>query len=322
MKILVTGANGFVGRELCRSLIEDGMEVRATVRSSDRIPFLPIRAESVVVGNVGPDTEWGEALRGVDVVIHTAARIPQKKETCANPLEEYLRINSYGTKQLLSQAMECPIQRFIYISSINVNGPKPGNVPFNEEDPPHPEGYYGQSKWEAEKILNEAKSKAEFPIVILRSPWIYGPGVRDNFLKLLRLIEKGVPMPFARLQNRLSFMYLGNLIDAIKCCLSHPSTADKTYCLSDGIDMAVSDLIEIMAKAMGRAPKLLSFPVGCVRLMGNILGKSAEMERIINPLRQSCDRFKDELGWKPPFTTEEGIAETVHWYLSQKKKEI
>jgi len=309
-RVLVTGASGFVGRCLCARLTESGFDVIAAVRH----PLADLHEEQVVVGALAPTTSWGAALAGVDVVIHLAARVHVMSETSIDPYEAFRQVNVASTEALALSAAAHGIKRFIFLSSIKVNGEKTVDAPFGEQDAPNPQDPYAVSKWEAEQVLQRISSETGMEIVVLRPPLIYGPNVRANFLRLMRWVANGIPLPLASVHNLRSMLYLGNLVDAITTCIENPAVAGKTYLLSDGEDVSTSSLIRLMAESMSKPARLWPLSSRGLLLLGRLCGKSAEVERLVGSLQVDSTRFGRDTGWTPPFALQQGVAETVSWY--------
>jgi nucleoside-diphosphate-sugar epimerase len=236
-------------------------------------------------------------------------------EQTANPLRLYRNINVEGTHNLARQATIAGVQRFIYISSIKVNGERTMDRPFREDDVPRPEGAYSISKWEAEQALAHVAATSSLDVVILRPPLIYGPGVRANFLLLMKAIRRGIPLPFGNVHNQRSLLYLGNLTDAIVTCINHPRAAGKTYVLSDNEDLSTTDLLRGLANAMGSPSRLLPIPTPFLRLAGKVIGKTDAMDRLIGSLVVDSYKIRQELNWNPPYTISQGLHETASWFL-------
>lgn len=313
MRFLVTGANGFVGQYLCAELLRQGQAVRAAVRSASP-PIENIEVE--VVGPIDGEINWGKALRDVDVVIHLAARVHVMNETAADPLAEFLRVNMQGTANLVYQAAVAGVRRLVYVSTIKVNGEQTTETqPFSESDPPNPQDDYAVSKLRTEQVLLERVAKeANFEVVIVRPPLVYGPGVKGNFIRLLTAVDKGIPLPLASVRNKRSLIYLGNLVDALILCATHPDAVGKTYLVRDGEDVSVSELVRQMATSLGRPARLFPLSVGVLRGMARLLGKSESVERLVGSLRVNDDLIRRELGWKPRFTLQQGLQATARWY--------
>jgi len=311
MKVLVTGANGFAGQALCVQLRRQGVQVRRAVRQI--APGEGRFDDDAVVGEIGPDTQWHAALEGVDAVVHLAARAHVMQDTVRGSLEDYRRVNVEGTRRLALEAAAVGVRRMVFLSSVKVNGETTGR-PFSEQDTPHPTDAYGISKWEAEQVFKKIAQESGTEWVILRPPLVYGPGVRANFLRLMRAVDYGVPLPVGALQNRRSLLYLGNLIDAIQVSLSHPGAANQVFLLSDGEDISTPDLVRRLAAALRVRPRLLAAPPQLVRLVGWVTGRIASTERLTRSLQVDSSRIRAVLGWTPPFSLDEGLAETADWY--------
>jgi len=309
--VLVTGANGFVGRALCSILLLNGEQVRGTVRE---VNSLPEGVAAVKIKSLCIDTDWNSALKGVDVVVHLAARVHVMEEKDADPLGAFREVNVAGTERLARMSAVAGVRRFIFLSSIGVNGSVTHQLPFSEKDDPHPHNHYSLSKLEAEQVLHRIASESGMELVVIRSPLVYGPGNPGNILRLLTLADKGWPLPLASVNNSRSLIYLGNLVDAIMTCITHPDAAGETFLVSDGQDISTSDLLRLLASAMGKKPRLIPFPVTLLKVIGRLLGKSDEIERLTGSLLIDSSNIRSVLGWKPPFSMEVGIRETIKWY--------
>ncbi|RJX30714.1 MAG: SDR family oxidoreductase [Oxalobacter sp.] len=303
-KILVTGANGFVGGALCKHLDKTDKDVIRAVRSITS----PNETE---FDGIDPDGKYDAVLTEVDVVIHLAARVHVMQDTAANPLDAFREVNTYGTLNLARQAAECGVRRFIFLSSVKVNGE---SGTFSDESAPQPKDPYGVSKWEAEEGLKKICSETGMEVVILRPPLVYGSGVTANFLQLMRAVDRGIPLPLGAIDNRRSLIYIGNLVDVITRCLDHPAVAGKTYLVSDGEDVSTTLLIRKLAKALGRSPRLLPIPSSALRLAGRLLGKGQQMDRLLDSLAVDAGSICKDLDWKPPFTMDEGLKAATEWY--------
>ena len=315
-KIFVTGATGFVGRMLCHSLVEKGYSVTGTVRSREKISGLPSQMQYHLIDDIGLYTEWGGTLDNVDTVIYLAARVHVMHETSTDPLDEYRRVNTAGTERLAYMAAKAGVRRIIYLSTIKVNGERTDRHLFTEEAPVCPDDPYSQSKWEAEQILHRISRETGIEIVIIRPPLIYGAGVGGNFLRLLNWVNRDIPLPLARVNNRRSMIYAGNLVDIIATCITHPDAAGETFLVSDGEDISTPDLIRMIAKAMNKRARLIPLPVILLKAAGGLMGKGPEMERLSGSLCVDSSKIRKVLGWKQPFSVEEGIRETVKWYMN------
>ena len=313
-RILVTGASGFVGSAVCRELELRGSTVLMAVRRHARPDD-----NAVVIGDIDSKTQWTEALEKVDVVVHLAARVHVMQDTEIDPLAAFRTVNVDGTTRLAQCASKAGVRRFIYVSSIKVNGEE-SPIPYNEEMAVNPLDPYGQSKWEAEQALRKIADETGLEVVILRPPLVYGPGVKANFLKLLRWVKHGIPLPLGAVHNRRSMIYLENLTDAINVCVDHPKAANRTFLVSDAQDIATPTLIRMLAKAMGKKSHMLPLPVPLLKILGKVSGRSAEIQRLVGSLRIDSRQIRSTLGWQPPFSVEEGLLQTVNWFMQSEHK--
>ena len=315
MKVLVTGTTGFVGAALVSRLVDSGrFGVRTALRRESG--ELLVGVEQIVVGDLTPNTDWQQALVGVDAVVHLAARVHVMNDTASDPLSAFRQVNVAGTERLARIAATKGVKRFVYISSVKVNG-ESCEKPFTEQSIPAPEDPYGVSKWETEQILHRVAEETGLEVVILRPPLVYGPGVKANFLSLFKIVDRGIPLPLAGINNQRSLIYLENLVDAIIKCIEHPNAANQTFLLSDGQDVSTPELIRMIASAMGKKPRLAPCPPVVLKFLGKLTGKSLEVKRLIGSLQIDNSKIKKVLNWQRPFTMEEGIAETVKWYLKR-----
>jgi nucleoside-diphosphate-sugar epimerase len=307
-RALVTGANGFVGTALCDVLRQQNWEVRRALRTANSSGSV----DDVVIGDIGPQTDWRGAISGVDIVIHLAARTHVMRDSTAEPLAEYRRINVEGTQSLAQVAQAAGVRRFIFLSSIKVNGETTTLRPYSETDAPCPEDAYGVSKREAELALSAAA--ADMETVVLRPPLLYGPGVKGNFLRLMRAIERGMPLPLGSIHNHRSLLYVGNLVDAIMLSLDHAGAAGQTYLLADDEAVSTPELIRAIAAALHKAARLLPFPPPLLRFAGALTGKSAAVSRLLGSLQIDSSKIRRELGWRPRLALNEGLRPTAEWY--------
>lgn len=313
--MLVTGANGFVGQALCAEAMRRGLHVRGAVRSACK---LPAGVGPVIVGAIDGETDWTDALRGVDVVIHLAARVHVMNDTDADPLAEFLKVNLHGTVKLARQAARAGVKRFVYVSSIKVNGEKTHEgQKFSGADLPAPQDSYAVSKWQAEQALQRVASETGLEVAIVRPPLVYGPGVKGNFWQMLDVVARRVPLPFASVHNRRSLVYVGNLVDALITCAAHPAAAGQTYLVCDGEDVSTSDLLRQMAVAMGVFSRLFPCPLMLLRLAGKLTGKSQQLERLLGSLQVDGDKICRDLNWVPPYSLQQGLQATAEWYRTK-----
>lgn len=314
-RVLVTGANGFVGDALCQTLCRKGYSVRAAVRALwNDTDASSGRIEPVIVGSLTGETDWRSSLAGVETVVHLAARAHTTGERGQHALARYRQINVEATERLARTALACGVKRFVFMSSIKVNGERTFATAFTESDMPHPDDAYGISKWEAEQSLARIADESDMQRVVLRAPLVYGPGVKANFLRLMQWIARGTPLPLAMVRNRRSLIYVGNLVDAIVSCIAAPVVANKTYLVSDGEDVSTPDLIRALAAALGVPARLFPFPTPALRLAGALLGKGAEIARLTESLQVDSTPIRSELDWRPPFRLADGLQQTARCY--------
>lgn len=312
MRMLVTGASGFVGKALCLEASKRGYAVRGAVRSS---AFADDSIERCMVGGIDANTDWQEALRGVEVVVHLAARVHVMQETAADPLDAFRGVNVQGTLSLARQAAANGVRRLVYVSSIKVNGEETlDGRRYTEADQPMPQDPYGVSKWEAEQALTRIGAETGLEVVIVRPPLVYGPEVKGNFLQLLRMLAKGLPFPLASVDNQRSLLYVGNMVDAILLCATHPLAAGKTFLLSDGEDLSSPALLRLLAQAMGRPARLFACPTGLIMFAATLIGKRGHAQRLLGSLQIDSDKIRQHLGWQPPYTVQQGMQATVDWF--------
>lgn len=313
MKILVTGANGFIGRALWKALHLAGYQVRPAMRIPTQYHAI---SNQTIVGDITETTLWHEALQNITVVIHLAARVHVMNDTAIDSLAEFRKANVDATLNLARQAANAGVKRFIFLSSIKVNGEatRPEH-PFSTDDTPTPTDAYGISKQEAEEALRSLASSTGMEIVIIRSPLVYGPGVRANFLNLMKLVKTGLPLPLGAIHSRRSMVALDNLIDLLITCTYHPAASGKTFMVSDDNDVNITQLLRMLACAMGKRSILLSVPVRIITVTAALLGKSAMTNRIIDSLQVDITQTKSILDWKPVVTMQESLNKTVAHFL-------
>ena len=312
--VLVTGANGFIGKALCRKMIAEGWNVRGAVRSSAQKAILPRGVDGVKIQTIDSNTEWGSALGNIDTVVHLAARVHVMDDTSADPIVEYRKTNVDGTRHLAQIAVSKKIRRFVYISSAKVNGEGKAG-PYTETDNPGPVEPYAISKLEAESELYRIAENTGLEVVILRPPLVYGPEVKANFLKLMKMVNLGIPLPLARIENHRSMIFLNNLVDAILLAAVHPGAAGKTFLLSDGSDISTPELIEKISFALGKRPRLFPVSPAILRVVARFTGRSQTVARLLDSFMVDISKIRSCLGWEPPFSMEEGLSETAEWYL-------
>ncbi len=316
MKVLVTGANGFIGKALCKKLLQQGWSVKGAVRSSKAAENLIPETEPAIVGEIGPDTDWAKALHGIDVAVHLAARVHVLAEAGTGYLKRYRTVNTAGTEKLARSAAGLKIKRLVYLSTIKVNGESSRNRPFAAEDEARPEDPYAFSKWEAEQCLKRVSKETGLEHIVVRPPLVYGPGVKANFLRLIEWVDRGIPLPFASLRNSRSLVGLSNLTDLLSVCLAHPDAAGRVFFVSDGNDVSTPELIGLIASSLGKRPRLFSCPQILLRSAAALTRKKGEYERLTGSLRIDISAAKNVLGWEPRVSLSDGIDETVRWYRS------
>lgn len=314
--VLVTGATGFVGQTLCERLALSGHIVRAALRSDRPVPLCV--SEKVVVGDIGASTDWSRALRGVDAVLHVAARAHILNDPQANS-DAYFETNARGTRGLAAQAARAGVRRLVFLSSIKVNGEGTVARAYTSDDEPNPQDPYGSSKWLGEQYLCEVAAGSNLETAIVRSPLVYGPGVRANFLRLLGWVAKERPLPLGAVHNRRSLVSSANLADLLVRLVIHPRASGRVWMAADGEDLSTPGLILRIGSCMHRRVRLLPVPTPILRLAGLLTGKSAEVARLCGDLRVDITRTRNELGWIPPDTVDAGIARTVEWYLAESR---
>lgn len=303
--ILVTGYSGFVGRLLCKELKNTHQLHLLGRKDSD--------CGVVFRSNIDSSANFSEALTGVDCVIHSAARVHVMNDDSIDPLAEFKAVNTYGTLNLANQAMQAGVKRFIFISSIKVNGESTtGSLPFNATDYPAPEDPYGISKAEAEQQLLELGKQSGMEIVIIRPPLVYGEGVKANFASLMKLVGKGLPLPFRLIKNnKRSLVSVYNLVDLIKVCIDHPNAANQIFLASDDHDLSTAEMVALIAKVQNKRNLALPLPVWCFKLAGKLLGKQAVIDRLTGSLQLDITHTKNILNWTPPYSVEHGFKLAV-----------
>lgn len=312
MRFLVSGGSGFVGSVLINELRRSGNRVieigrRSSGRHLDQ--FFPIK-------NFSADTSFKDALVGCEVILHLAARVHVIHEHAADALREFLEVNLHGTTNLARQAAAAGVKRFVYVSSIKVNGEYTAEQPFTESDYPNPQDPYAVSKWQAEQALHEVSRETGMEVVIVRPPLVYGPGVKANFYQLLKMVDLALPLPLGSITNRRSMVYLENLVDALILCATHPKACGRTYLVSDGAAISTPELVTELAHAMQRPCRIFPFPLSLMRGCAGLLGKSSVLDRLAQSLEVDSSKICKELGWAPPHTMQQGFQATVEWFLA------
>lgn len=304
--IFITGANGFVGRSLCNEMLKRGLTFRPASRDASFVSKFP---HGVMLDNFGEDTDWRQALAGCKIVVHLAARVPKLNESSCEALLDYERINVNATLSLAKQAAELGVERFIFISSVKVNGESTFlGRPYRENDLLAPEDIYGCSKAKAEDQLKKLVSKSGMELTIIRPPIVYGRGVKGNFLTLLRLVKIGIPIPLGSVtENRRSMISADNLVDFILRCVSHPRAGNNTFFVSDGEDLSTADLLARLGKATNRSVFLFKFPIKLLEFFALIFGMQSVTKRVLGSLQVDIQRSHDILQWSPPVSVDESL---------------
>lgn len=280
--------------------------VRCAVRNPSTIE------NTLVVGDLGPDTQWNSALRDVNTVIHLAARVHVMCDNAADPLAEFRRVNVAGTLNLARQAVAAGTKRFIFISTIKVNGEETTlGRPFTSSDLPDPQDAYGISKHEAEECLRQLAEETGLEVVIIRPPLVYGPGVKGNFHSMMRWINKGVPLPLGAIHNQRSLIALDTLVDFIITCIDHPAAANQTFLVADGEDLSTTDLLRRVGQAMGKPARLIPVPMSVLKIGARLLGKQSMAQRLCGNLQVDISKAREVLGWSPPVSVDEGLRRAV-----------
>ena len=317
-KILVTGAEGFVGKAFCERI---SLESEWTVIRGIHFPKEPLNSASsrdfcVPFDLSYPDPELFISMGGIDSVVHLAAMVHVMDTE--DGFEEYRKINTAGTERLARMAVAAGVRRFVFMSTVKVTAEQ-SRYPLLESETPHPVGAYAVSKLEAENALKEVARETGLEVTILRSPLVYGPGVKANFLAMMEWIRKGIPLPLGSIDNSRSFVFSENLADAIFQCVTHPQASGETFFVSDGVSLSTPELISRLAHLMGRKNPTFSFPPVFLRLLGNATRKSASIDRLTGSLTVDISKIRSRLGWTPPCSLNEGLKKTVEYYLSKKK---
>ena len=306
--ILVTGATGFVGRPLAQRLLADDESRRVVVAVRRDDQRWPERVLPRVTGELEPSVDWSVVLGDVSVVVHCAARVHVMVDTAANPLAEFRRVNVLGTLNLARQAAAADVRRFVFISSIKVNGESTQlGHPFTADDVPAPQDAYGVSKVEAELGLHEISRQTGMEVVVIRPPLVYGPGVKANFAAMMRWLQRRVPLPLGAIHNQRSLVALDNLVDLIVVCLTHPAAANQTFLVSDGEDVSTTELLRRMGQALGRPARLVPLPASILKLAAAMMGKPGVAQRLCGSLQVDIDKTRRLLDWTPPLTLDEGL---------------
>ena len=311
MKILLTGSSGFIGGMLYPRLFKHSVVLIG--RNN------PHQAEDFFYKELTEKENYQDCLKDINLVIHCAARAHIMSDSALDPLTEYRKVNSLATLNLAQQAADCGVQRFIFLSSVKVNGESTSRgLPFVEDALTTIDDPYGISKKEAEVGLRSIAAKSGMEVVIIRPPLVYGLGVKANFYSLLKLADSGLPLPFGAIDNQRSMVYIENLLDFIVCCMDHPAAANETFLISDGEDVSLSSLLKLMRKSLGKPERLVPFPVFLLTLSAKLLGKTSMVDRLVGNLQLNISKAKTLMGWQPPFSVAQGVDATVKAYLNGK----
>ncbi len=307
--LLITGANGFVGKAVCEQALNLGLSVKGAMRQ--RVE-LPSGIEPYVVGDINGFTDWANCLRDVNLVVHLAARVHVMNEDVVDPLKEFRNVNVEGTLNLARQAAAAGVKRFVFISSVKVNGERTHTGrPFTEADIPNPQDAYAQSKHEAEQGLRQLSLDTGMDVVVIRPPLVYGPGVKANFAALMRAVKSGWPLPLGAVHNQRSLVALNNLVDFIGICITHPQAANQTFLISDGHDLSTTELVRCLAQAAGAPERLMPVPVWVLQMGAKFIGKVDAMQRLCGNLQVDISKSRRLLGWKPPVSVDLGLRQSM-----------
>lgn len=316
-RVLVTGGGGFVGSALIDRIVRDGcFEISTSVRTERQIPGV----RTYQVPDIDATTSWSAALEGVDVVIHTAARVHVMHDSANEPLTEFRRVNVEGTLNLARQASASGVRRFIFLSSIKVNGEstEPGR-PFKPEDTPCPTDPYGISKMEAELALLALAKQEEIEVVIIRPVLVYGPGVKANFLNMMHWLSKGIPLPLGAIHNARSLVGIDNLVDLIVTCVNHPAAVNQTFLVSDGEDLSTTQLLNKISNVLQKPLRLIPVPPWLLEFVARLMGKGDFSKRLCGSLQVDISKTRELLNWSPGTSVDQGLTNTVRYFLKQVK---
>ena len=304
-RVAVTGANGFVGEALVSRAVKVGHDVLPFVRDANVLSVAGIKTHAT--GHLLATTDWLQGLQGVDAVVHLAARVHVIKEKCHDPLEAFRQTNVEATLNLARQAARANVRRFVFISSIGVNGAQTFGRPFDEADQAKPHSPYAVSKYEAELGLQAVAAETGMDVVIIRPPLVYGPDAPGNFGSLMRWLQRGVPLPLGAIHNQRSLVSLDNLIDLIVTCIDHPAAANQTFLVSDGEDVSTTELLRRMGSALGRPARLVAVPASLLKLGAAMVGKTDMAQRLCGSLQIDIEKTQRLLDWCPPISLNEGL---------------
>ena len=310
--ILVTGATGFVGSALVNRLAHEKLPVRAVVRRAGYRP--PPKVQCIQQGDMSFDTDWGAALSGIHAVVHAAARVHVMRDASADPLQEFRKVNVTATLNLARQAAHAGVQRFVYLSSIGVNGAQTDRRAFTAQDEVAPHSPYAISKYEAEVGLQALAVETGMQVVIIRPPLVYGPGAAGNFGSLMRWLQRGLPLPLGAIHNQRSLVAIDNLVNLIVTCLTHPAAAGQTFLVSDGEDVSTTDLLRRLGQAMGCPARLIPVPASWLKLLAAMVGKNGMAQSLCGSLQIDIENTRQLLGWNPPLTLDQGLKKAAQGF--------
>ncbi|MDB2386522.1 SDR family oxidoreductase [Shewanella sp.] len=316
MNLAITGYTGFVGTRLL-----EYVDPQSVTLLGRRYPFDKRFVKNTVLTDLASQLDFKDSLSGIDVVIHLAGRAHIMGDSGLDSAEAYWKTNTSATLALARQAAKLGVKRFIFVSSIKVNGESTElDMPFTASDAKKPVDFYGQSKSEAESQLLQLAKETGLEVVIIRPTLVYGPGVKANFASLLKLVSKGLPLPFGCIKNnKRSLVSVKNLVHLIITCIDHPKAVNQVFLVSDDHDVSTASMVKYMSHALGKSNRLLPVPLWCYRLAGKLVGKSDVVNRLIGSLQVDISHTKDTLGWIPPQTLEQGFRETVEAFIRNKK---
>jgi nucleoside-diphosphate-sugar epimerase len=318
-RVLVTGADGFVGRRVAVAVEAAGYELVPIARDENCArqfqKLMPSAPASIVVGDIGPDTDWSHALEGVDAIIHLAARVHVMNETAADPLDVFREVNTRGTERLAHQAAKHGVSRLVFVSTIKVNGESTtGRDPYSERDTACPGDPYAVSKWEAEQVLHNIQKETGMETVIVRPPLVHGPGVGGNLKRLMGLVRRGIPLPLRTVKNRRSLIGVDNLAELLVGLSHHPAAANRLFTACDSEDLSTVDLIHELASGMGRTARLYPVPLGFVATLASAVGKGAVIDRLAGSLQVDASGLCDTINWRPATPIREGLRHMAQSY--------
>jgi len=319
-KILISGAAGFIGSQLVKHLLQKKHLVKSVIREKKYGKKDKTSAEEICK-IIEPMTPWGEDLRDVNTVIHLAARVHIMNDKASNPIYEFRKSNTLSTLNFAEQAANAGVRRFIFLSSIKVNGENTfnGNY-FHSIDNPEPQDPYSKSKYSAEQGLLEIAKKTGLEVVIIRPPLVYGPNVKGNFCNMMKWLQKGIPLPLGAIHNQRSLIALANLIDLITTCIDHPAAAGQTFLVSDGEDLSTTKLLRRLGLGLGKPARLLPVPQIWLETSLNLIGKQAIAQRLCGNLQIDISRTREILNWSPPVRVDDALQQTAQAWLTQQNR--